>query len=1132
MLSEDHIWNIITDHSKTVGLVAHQIHSYNNFLVHGIEEIVSSPLIVNENHTISFSNVHIPKPVVIEEDRSVNKLLPTPARNRDLAYDSPVYVTVTETIRESPESPFVTNINHRIPICRLPIMLRCVCCHLDNMKPDERVSAGECGYDNGGYFIIRGNERVLVSQLRSTHNICFVFEQQSDKYEFICEVRSMSEVTCHSVVIKTTIAHNNRTIDIFLPYIKDPVPIGVIFKALGFTKPEDFSNLIGLECPDMDRYIRYITRDSFCDDIACGCEYFKTIQDKNLDDWNLLSIDEQCSWEKEAVTEKALLYIGSRSIHPVKQSDILSYAKQIVNTELFPHMGINASNKAKALFVGHMVHKLLCTKLGMRTVDDRDDYANKRVESPGILCHELFGQLFKKFKETIANALEKKKHTNVDIIPLINRNTTITIGFRHCFATGNWGVPKTSYIRAGVSQILSRLSYGATLSHMRRVCIPIGKEAKNTKIRQINPSQIMFICPCETPEGQPVGIVLNLSLMTKISSNTPTYLVRHIVENCKEFTKLDDDLANNTTTKVFVNGMLIGFSPDVYDFIDELKIKRTNKVFNYDVSIGYDDVDDEVRIATDGGRLLRPVFVLKDSKLLIKESDGTNWDNLVEKGLVRYIDNAEVDNAVIAFGEQELDKYHNDYCEIAPAMMLGVMGSIIPWPDHSQSPRNCYQTSMGKQAMSMYAMSFQNRTDTVSHVIGYPQRPLVSTRMSKLMGFDEMPSGINAIVAIACYTGFNQEDSIIMSQGAVQRGLFTATSYRTHTDQEKKHSVFSFEKIGCPPLDKRKMDVNYGLLGPDGIIMKRFPKGGAVYVEKGDVLIGKTFIDSAKGQNEVMSDCSLVVKKGEEGFIDRIDITITPDGHKLVKIVIRTERVPEVGDKFASRAAQKGTCGMVYRQEDMPWTADGMCPDIIINPHCIPSRMTINQLLESVLGKTCAVNGTFGDATPFTSASTNIANDLCDHLGMTKFNGKGTEMLYNGFTGEPMGEVFMGPVYYQRLKHLVSEKIHARATGPVTTLTRQPLEGRSRDGGLRFGEMERDCMISHGTSMFLKERLCDQSDPYQAPICESCGNISTTTTKCGACGFDDVSMVGMPYVTKLVLQELNAMCIKTKIGVA
>ena len=377
--------------------------------------------------------------------------------------------------------------------------------------------------------------------------------------------------------------------------------------------------------------------------------------------------------------------------------------------------------------------------------------------------------------------------------------------------------------------------------------------------------------------------------------------------------------------------------------------------------------------------------------------------------------------------------------------------------------------------------------------------------------------------------------------------MFTATTYKTYTEDEKKEG-YTFVKIGTPPLDKRRCDANYCLLDENGVVRLRHPTwtdslgqtqgGGSVHVQPGDVIVGKISVRNPKDTEEELSDCSLVLKKGEEGYVDRIFSSVTPNGYRLVKVVIRRMRVPEVGDKFASRAAQKGTVGMVYSQEDMPWTAEGITPDILINPHCIPSRMTINQLMESVLGKSCAVEGTSGDATAFTTASTGgelkgttIAQQLCERLGMNGYDGYGNETLFNGMTGEPMGEFFIGPVYYQRLKHLVSDKIHARATGAVTTLTRQPLEGRSRDGGLRFGEMERDCMIGHGTTKFLQERLYDCSDKYVAPICKHCGNIATTQTECSGCQADDVARVKLPYVSKLVLQELNAMMLKTKIAV-
>ena len=1119
-MSEDHIWDIIEDYTKRVGLISHQLTAFNYFLSHGINEIVTSDeWRINDSYAISFSNVYIPKPYVIEEDRRVTKLLPNKARNRDLTYESPVYVTVTESVDDK------INIFHRVELCRLPIMLNSSHCHLHDMPPHEKVKASECEYTHSGYFIIRGHERVLVAQLRASYNKPLVFDQQNDKFELICEVRSMSDITCHSVVVKTMIGHDDRTIHVAIPYMKDTIPVGVLFKALGFNTVEEFSGFIGLKNPLVDKYIRFILRDSFCNDVNYAMQFFINETSQTIEEWDALSEPEKRVWEKKCSTNGALKYIAKTSINPVKPSDYVKFGLQIVQIELFPHMSITSSNHDRALFLGYMLRKLFATKLGLRQKDDRDNYTNKRVESSGILCQELFKQLFKKFKESLLNSFDKTKTSNIEILHLITRNTIISSGFRHCFSTGNWGVPKTSYIRAGVSQVLSRLSFGATLSHLRRVSIPIGKEAKNAKIRQINPSQIFFICPCETPEGQPVGIVMNLSFMTIISEKTAPYIVLKYLEK--------SDLIDHTSkeaTKVFLNGAMFGFTRRSDDLLNKLKNCRSSGAIAFDVSFGYDDIDDEINIATDAGRLLRPVFAVENGKLKITKKDGTNWDELVDKGLVQYVDNSEISNSVVAFNEGELGKYHCDFCEISPSMMLGVMASIIPFPDHSQSPRNCYQTSMGKQAMSMYSLAFQKRTDTIAHVIGYPQRPLVSTRASALMGFDEMASGVNVVCAIACYTGFNQEDSQVINHSAIQRGLFLATTYRTHSEQENKHSGSTFERIGCPPLDKRKLDVNYSLLGPDGIVMKRFPNGKQVSVKKGDVLIGKIFIDSSKGVgNEIITDCSFVVKKEDEGYIDRIVNSITPDGYKLVKVVIRSERIPEIGDKFASRAAQKGTCGMVYREEDMPWTAEGIRPDIIINPHCIPSRMTINQLMESVLGKSCALEGTFGDATPFCENSATVANEICDRLEMNKFNGCGTEILYNGFTGEPMGEVFIGLVYYQRLKHLVSDKIHARATGPVTTLTRQPLEGRSRDGGLRFGEMERDCMISHGTSMFLKERLCDQSDPYQAPICDKCGNISTTRTYCNICDCDSISMVGMPYVSKLVLQELNCMCIKTLI---
>lgn len=1158
MLSEEHCWNILGDNFKKHGFVHHQIESFDYFINTSLPKAITNepPIViipekdsksVYTKYTINFSDVYIPSPSVIEEDRTLRSFNPSEARQRDLHYDSPIYVNITTTTEFEDRPPEIEH-HRRIVIGRIPIMLRSSKCYLTNMTPLERIKAGECEKDEGGYFIVKGKERVLIAQLRGIYNVPKVIEQkQGEKFKTIAEIRSMSEETGHSALVKAMIGSDNRTIVFSIPYIKDNIPIGIVFKALGYVDDYEIRDLIGIDCDKAEKYIKLILRDSFiCEETSNGYELFyktKKEEEEELDDeeieneWENMDDEEKDGWKCEMTRLNALKYIGLQAIHTLKETERIDYARQVVENELFPHMGITSSIKEKAYFLGYIVHKLLSTHLGMRKEDDRDDYMNKRVESSGVLCYELFRQLFKKYTSTIVTNIEKKKQIP-DAMAIIPRLPIITNGLRHCFGTGNWGVPKNIYIRTGVSQILSRLSYGATLSNLRRITIPVGKESKNAKIRQIHPSQIMFLCPSETPEGAPVGIVLNLSLLTRISERFPTVLIKEVIEQCDNIISLESYDGPNDLTKIFLNGLLCGVTEEAEDFITEVKELRKIKIIPYDVSISYDDIDDEINIYSDEGRLLRPVFTVDGQKLKATMEDGCDWDNLVEQGMIEYVDNNEINNAVVAFNQNELSKYNCDYCEIAPAMMLGVMASIIPFPDHSQSPRNCYQAAMGKQAMSMFALSHLIRTDTITHVLGYPQRPLVSTKSADMLGFSEMPSGINAVVAIACYTGFNQEDSVILNHGAVQRGLFWATSYRTHVEEEKKQGSI-FDSIGLPPLDKRRQDANYSLLDENGIIRTRHPViekengekigGGSIYVEAGDVIIGKVLITNTKSGTDEISDNSLTIKKGEEGYIDRVVTSISPNGYKLVKIVIRTVRIPEVGDKFASRAAQKGTCGMVYSQEDMPWTSTGITPDIIINPHCMPSRMTINQLMESVLGKSCALEGTFGDATPFTSSSVGVANELCDRLGMNEFERTGTEPLYNGMTGEFMGDVFIGPVYYQRLKHLVSEKIHARAQGPNATMTRQPLEGRSREGGLRFGEMERDCIIAHGASRFLKERLFEQSDPYNAMICEECGNFATSATKCKSCNTDKIAKVHMPYVSKLVIQELNAMMIKCKI---
>ena len=481
----------------------------------------------------------------------------------------------------------------------------------------------------------------------------------------------------------------------------------------------------------------------------------------------------------------------------------------------------------------------------------------------------------------------------------------------------------------------------------------------------------------------------------------------------------------------------------------------------------------------------------------------------------------------------------NDFIEIHPMTILGITASMIPFPDHSQAPRNCFQTNMAKQSLGISTLAWQHRADTQMYVMHYPQKPLTYTKMADFTHFNDMPSGNACIIAIACYTGFNQEDSVILNQSAIQRGLFDVTKLFTIEEIEKKCDNASQEIICVPPENsnsmvkpkdqnyfKRKFG-NYSMLDENGIIRK------GMNVKKDDVIVGKVIIRTEKEEKisrEVKIDASRIIQEGEEGIIDRVFVSWTPSGYRLVKIVIRKCMPITVGDKVASRAAQKGTCGMIFPQHDMPFTSSGLVPDVIINPHCIPSRMTISQLIEMVAGKVVCMTGEMEDVSPFTENSKIAAEQLTQKLGNLGFEKHGNEILYCGLTGEQMdSQIFIGVAHYQRLKHLVNNKIHARSRGPMTMLTRQPLEGRAKEGGLRLGEMERDALLSIGSTAFLRERMNECSDKFAADICGVCGIITASPTQCQSCGSDNVVRTALPYATKLLIQELNAMCIKIKV---
>ena len=745
------------------------------------------------------------------------------------------------------------------------------------------------------------------------------------------------------------------------------------------------------------------------------------------------------------------------------------------------------------------------------------------------------------------------------------KSTIVEVGLKSALSTGNFGSAKVGGPpKIGVSQVLGRLNFISSISHLRRISTPIEKTAgKLIAPRKLHNTQWGFICPNETPEGHSVGVVKNLSSTVSITQFSNPAIVKEFVNAMKEFQPIRKLPISElfTGARIFLNGKWIGmFTPkDAIGCIERIRKAKREGVLHRQLGIVWKPTVKELWLTTEAGRLVRPLYHAPalatiaaapeaEQQLMLRSIESCKtWDELLRwmtpKGecLMEYIDAGETEQAMIAMYAKEVGEKPNHgytHAEIHPCVILGSIASTIPFPDHNQSPRNAYQCAMGKQAMGLFAQNYKERFDALAHLLMYPNIPLVSPRMSKHYGAYSMPSGRNIVVAIMTYTGYNQEDSIMINRGSLDRGLFQSVFFRTYKDEEKKNqSSGEEERFGRPDpeLTKQLRNGNYGKLGEDGFIPEN------TFVSSDDILVGKivplrvpTGMVLPAGAKR-FRDVSRTPRNNESGFVDKIFKNRNGEGYSFVKIRMRELRTPEIGDKFSSRHGQKGTVGMILNPEDMPQTASGIIPDIIINPHCIPSRMTIAQLMETLLGKIGCHTGCLGDGTPFNTKMTldGLAKILRDDLNLEPY---GNEVLYNGHTGRQMEtKIFMGPCYYQRLRHCSADKLHSRACGPLVMLTRQPAEGRAREGGLRFGEMERDCVCAHGVSEFTKERFMECSDGFNCYSCRKCGLISIANPDaniwlCKTCdNTTEFAPIQIPYAYKLLMQELETMNIASRI---
>ena len=1097
---------------KEKGLVRQHLDSYNKFIDHGLQEVIDetgeiSIDIPESPYKIKLGQLwmidpqsKITGPYITEVDGTKHEIYPMEARFRDLTYAAPLALEMTPVIDGKELEPELVLIGD------LPVMLKSKICVLSQLRPDELVRHGEDPSDFGGYFIINGSERVMVALEDLAANRILV-DVDTRGARPVYQVKIFSTTVGFRARIQLRMKLG-RGVFVSMPGVPTEIPLIIVMRALGLESDKEIAEAVSPE-----RTMQNELEDSF--EKAMGFD----------------------------TTHDAIMYIGNRVAHGQVEEYRRQKAESILDRNFLPHIGRDIEKrKEKALFLGEMARRAIELKLGRRQSDDKDHFKNKRLKLAGPLLADMFRVVFRNLCRDIKYQLERMglKKRMLTISAAV-RPGIIAERLKHALATGNWGRG-----RVGITQLLDRTNNVSTLSHLRRLQSPLSRSQPNFEARDLHPTHWGRLCPNETPEGSNCGLVKNLAMSASISvSVNPEKMKKTLYEmNVVPIQDVNEAL-RLSGAKVFVGGSLVGYCMSPDELVAEVRTRRRSGKIPTEVNVAsFADHGEsqEIYVNCDEGRVRRPLIVVEDGTPQLKQkhidrvrSGEWTWEDLIERGIIEYIDAEEEENLLVALDQEEVEPHHT-HVELASYTILGICASLIPYPEHNQSPRNSYEAAMAKQALGVNVTNFIHRVDSRSHILHHPQIPLVKTRPMDIVGYDLRPSGQNCVVAVISFEGYNMEDALVFNKASIERGLGRSTFYRIYEAECRQYLGGLKDKFTIPEPGIRgfRGEQYYRLLELDGIV------GLESYTAGGDVLIGRTspprFLEEYKEfevKGPTMRDTSVDMRPAETGVVDDIFITESGEGSKLVKVRARDQRIPELGDKFASRHGQKGVIGMIVPHEDMPFSAEGIVPDIIINPHAIPSRMTIGQFLESMAGKVAAARGNRVDGTPFVNEEPEVLKRQLIDLG---FSHTGREILYNGTTGEKfVAEIFMGVVYYQKLHHMVADKMHARARGQVQMLTRQPTEGRARGGGLRFGEMERDCLIGHGAAMLLQDRLLEESDKYLLYVCENCGyiayyDIKQRTYVCRICEEKaQISPVVVSYAFKLLLQELMSLCVAPRL---
>ena len=1068
---------IVKEYLKGHSLVESNITSFNRFIDTGMQEIVDeiSAGIDNEEFEINLGRIEVGKPVIVEADGSSSLITPTEARLRNLTYAAPVSLEITVKKDGQVDSEVVE-------IGKIPVMIKSKVCNTSGMSREELIKRNIDPLDAGGYFLIKGNERVMVMAEDLAENQPFI--ELDNKGNLVLKIFSLKG----TYRIPMSITESNEGIfNATFSRFKD-IPIIVILKALGLTKESEIAQYIGKET----------------DSVIVNLYEFVNL----------------------ATKEDAMMYIAELAKLQGTKKEILDRVKQRVDSFLFPHIGNKKEDRLKkAITLCKLVKQFLRAKEVPELRTDKDHYANKRVRLSGDLLNTLFrvnlGILIRDIQYSLQKTSKRRKFFSIRIIA---KSTLFSHRVESAIATGSW-----TGERSGITQNMDKTNYLATISQLQRVASMLPSDQENFMARTLHPTHYGRFCPIETPEGTEIGLRKNLAILSRVSTKVNFDEDRFV----KDLVSLGLIKDGNDAIDVFFNGIFIGSVKNAWEFVNSVKEKRRGGEFPLEMCIRNDEGYKSVIISTEGGRVLRPLIIadkgisrLKNEYMIKLEQGELTWNDLIKNEIIEYLDASEEENALVSLYPEELTPKHT-HLEIDPMDLFGVVTSLVTYGNHDQSSRLNRGSKTQKQSLGLYAANYLCRLDTDVSILQYPQKPIVRSFVYDTL--QTYPAGQNLVVAIMTYEGYNMEDALVFNKGSLDRGIGRSFYFRPYSAIEMNYAGGLKDEIAIPEKEATgyKMESSYRFLDDDGIV---YPEAE---VDEGEVLIGKMsppkFLSEAREISvKTKKESSVTMRQEEKGTVEAVFITEDSEGNKIVQVKTRDQRIPEPGDKFATSHGQKGVMGRIISEEDVPFTSKGLKPDVLFNPHGLPSRMTVGYLLELLGGKVGCLRGEVVDGTAFSGESKKELEDQMKELGF-RFDGK--ETMYSGVTGKRMvSKIFVGCLYYLKLKYMVANKLHGRASGKVALLTRQPIEGRSRGGALRLGEMEQQALVAHGASLLLKERY--DSDKVVLPICLQCGTIAIDDTIrdkvfCPICHSEEVESIEVSYAFKLLLEELQGLHIHT-----